>query len=96
MEFVIWRGGLSACFTGNYMLSHLVTFYYVCTSLLFVQYCSVIWDPHSSFLITQLANVEKFALRVCLKSWNFSYMYMELTYKAGIVPLRARRICAKL
>ena len=59
-----------------------------------LEYCNIIWDPHQKFLQDRLRSVEKFALRMCLKSWRLSYD--ELVAKAEITPLETRRIHNKL
>lgn len=47
----------------NWSCSELLLCLYKSIICPLVEYCSVIWDLHSSFLITWLDNVEKFALR---------------------------------
>ena len=38
-----------------------------------LEYCSAVWNPHSKGDIAELEKVQKFALRVCMKSWDASY-----------------------
>ena len=59
-----------------------------------LEYCSILWDPHQSYLNNQLQSVEKFALRVCLKLWGTSYE--NLIVSADIPPLEVRRNRNKL
>lgn len=59
-----------------------------------LEYCSVIWDPKVVFLKNRLMEVEKFALRMCLKHWN--YPYSDLILLANITSLEFRRLHSKL
>lgn len=59
-----------------------------------LEYCSVIWDPHVAFLRNRLMEVEKFALRMCLKHWGSPYS--DLILFSNIMPLETRRIRSKL
>ena len=38
-----------------------------------LEYASIVWNPCQKGDIAKLENVQKFALRVCLKSWDMSY-----------------------
>ena len=53
-----------------------------------LEYCSLIWDPHQLYLQDHLRSVEKFALRVYLKTWRASYN--ELVTGANLTPLEIR------
>ena len=41
-----------------------------------LEYAAPVWDPHQLGLIKCLENVQKFALKVCTKSWNIDYESM--------------------
>ena len=38
-----------------------------------IEYACSVWDPHLKKDIQMLENVQKFALRICSKSWNSDY-----------------------
>lgn len=38
-----------------------------------LEYCSSVWDPHHSSLVTALENVQKFAGRIITQSWKADY-----------------------
>ena len=54
-----------------------------------MEYASAVWDPHLDKNINALENVQKFALRICLKSWRESYSSM--LDKSGLPTLSQRR-----
>ena len=59
-----------------------------------LEYASPVWDPFRKGEIEELENVQKFALRMCLKSWDMDYS--ELLEKAHIPTLSSRRSRASL
>ena len=59
-----------------------------------LEYASPVWDPFHKGEIEELENVQKFALRMCLKSWDMDYS--ELLEKAHIPTLSSRRSRASL
>ena len=59
-----------------------------------LEYASAAWDPHLKKDIELIEDVQKFALKVCLKSWNSTYV--ELLEKSHLPTLEARRKDAKL
>ena len=52
-----------------------------------LEYASPVWDPFRKGEIEELENVQKFALRMCLKSWDMDYS--ELLEKSHIWYLRS-------
>ena len=56
---------------------------------LHTEYCSYIWNPHLKKNILLLESVQKFAAKVCLKSWNSPYV--ELLSELDIPTLEGRR-----
>ena len=59
-----------------------------------LEYASPVWDPFRLGEIEELENVQKFALRMCLKSWSMDYK--ELLETAQIPSLSSRRSNASL
>ena len=59
-----------------------------------LEYASQVWDPHLNRDVDSLENVQKFALRVCQKSW--SAPYHELLNSTNVHKLSTRRKNAKL
>ena len=60
-----------------------------------LEYASAAWDPFlKKDTIDLIKDVQKFALKVCLKSWNASYD--DLLEQSNLPSLRARRHDAKL
>ena len=59
-----------------------------------LEYASVSWDPHLKKDITLLEDVQKFALKVCTKSWDQDYN--TLLAKSCLPSLQTRRHQAKL
>ena len=59
-----------------------------------LEYCSIVWHPHTVCLQDCLQSLEKFALQICLKQWNVSYS--ELLSRAGIVSLQSHQIVAMI
>ena len=59
-----------------------------------MEYAAPVWDPHQLGLIKCLENVQKFALKVCMKSWNIDYESMltscNLTSLASSDPIKQR------
>ena len=54
-----------------------------------LDYTSIVWNPHLKGEVESLENVQKFALWVCLKSWDSEYN--ELLRVANLPPLHKRR-----
>ena len=54
-----------------------------------LEYCSAVWNLHLKGDIAELEKVQKFALRVCMKSWDTSYD--ELLAASKLPSLESRR-----
>ena len=54
-----------------------------------LEYCSAVWNPHHEGDIIKLEKVQKYALRVCMKSWDTSYE--DLLETSNIPSLESRR-----
>ena len=59
-----------------------------------LEYASQVWDPHLAKDTNSLENTQKFALKVCQKSWSASYN--ELLEATNVQRLSTRRKRAKL
>ena len=59
-----------------------------------LEYAAAVWDPFLKKDIDLLEDVQKFALRVCNKTWNLSYE--DLLSKSHLTTLRERRRQFKL
>ena len=59
-----------------------------------LEYSSVVWNPHLKGEIEVLEKVQKFALRVCTKSWDSHYK--DLLSRASLTSLQTRRVQASL
>ena len=59
-----------------------------------LEYAAPVWDPHQLGLIKCLENVQKFALKLCTKSWNSDYESMLTSCK--LTSLASRRHFLKL
>ena len=59
-----------------------------------LEYASAVWNPHLKGDIAEIERVQKFALRVCLKSWECDYD--TLLSSAGLLTLESRRNKASL
>ena len=59
-----------------------------------LEYCSPVWNPHSKRHIEELERVQKFALKVCTKSWDSSYETLLAT--TNLATLESRRERASL
>ena len=59
-----------------------------------LEYASPVWDPFHKGEIEETENVQKFALRMCLKSWDMDYSGLLET--AHIPTLSSRRSRASL
>ena len=59
-----------------------------------LEYASIVWNPGLKGNVDKLEDVQKFALRVCFKSWELSYS--ELLASARLPSLEQRRIQASL
>ena len=58
-----------------------------------LDYAASIWSPHMKKDITQLENVQKFALRMATRSWDSSYQdLLEVVY---LTTLEHRRLEAR-
>ena len=55
-----------------------------------LEYASIVWNPSLKSDIDKLEDVQKFALRVCFKSWDSSYD--DLLVKSRLLPLESRRL----
>ena len=60
-----------------------------------LEYASAAWDPFLKKDIDLIEDVQKLALKVCLKSWNASYSN-DLLKQSNLPSLRARRHDTKL
>ena len=54
-----------------------------------LEYATIAWNPHLKGEIEAIENVQKFSLRVCLKSWDSDYD--ELLRVSNLPPLHKRR-----
>ena len=54
-----------------------------------LDYPAPVWDPHQLGLIKCLENVQKFALKVCMKSWNIDCESMLTS--CNLISLASRR-----
>ena len=59
-----------------------------------LEYASPVWNPFHKGEIESIENVQKFALRMCLKSWTSNYE--ELLVNAHVPTLSSRRIQASM
>ena len=59
-----------------------------------LEYAAASWDPFLKKDIELIKDVQKFALRVCLKSWSATYE--ELLKQSNLPMLQTRRQHAKL
>ena len=59
-----------------------------------LEYGSIVWNPSLKGEIDQLEKVQKFALRVCLKSWDANYE--DLLSTSNLPSLQKRRMLASL
>ena len=53
-----------------------------------LEYSAIVWNPYLKQDIDTIENVQKFALRVCLKSWDCSY---ELLVEPSLPSMQQRR-----
>ena len=67
---------------------------YCCFIRPHLEYASVVWNPSLKGEIDQLERVQKFALRVCLKSWDTDYE--DLLSISNLPSLQKRRMLASL
>ena len=58
------------------------------------EYACAVWDPYLDKNISALENLQKFALRICLKSWQENYS--SLTERSGFPKLCQRRCQLRL
>ena len=61
-----------------------------------LEYASIVWNPHLKCIIKDMEKVQKFALKVCLKQWDYSISYLELLKRAELPTLGQRRALASL
>ena len=59
-----------------------------------LEYASPVWDPYHKTEIEALESVQKFALKMCLKSWSTNYQ--QLLLEASLPSLKTRRSAQKL
>ena len=59
-----------------------------------LEYACVIWDPHLAKDVKSIENTQKFALRVCNKSWGTCYE--ELLTTSSLTTMARRRSHLKL
>ena len=59
-----------------------------------LEYATAVWDPHLSKDILELESVQRFACRVCTKSWDVPYCDMVSTL--NLPPLSERRKLLKM
>ncbi len=59
-----------------------------------LEYAAPVWDPHLSKDISMMENVQKFALRMCLKNWDTGYQ--DLLDLTNFPSLKNRRLYLKL
>ena len=77
-------------------LSHL----YRCLLLPTLDYCSSVWDPHTTFLINKLESVQRLDARLVTKRWSASPSY--LLRSLNLCPLQEQRwkqkamVCARI
>ena len=48
-----------------------------------MEYAAPVWDPHLVKNITKVENVQKFALKMCLKNWDSNYQDLLDLYSAN-------------
>ena len=59
-----------------------------------LEYAATIWDPHLIKDINKLENVQKFAIKMCLKQWDLGYQ--DLLDLSQFPTLKNRRLYLKL
>ena len=59
-----------------------------------MEYAAPVWDPHLVKNITKVENVQKFALKMCLKNWDSNYQ--DLLDLAQMPTRQNRRLYLKL
>ena len=67
---------------------------YCCFIRPHLEYASAVWNPNLKGEIDQLERVQKFALRVCLKSWDTDYE--DLLSISNLPSLQKRRMLTSL
>ena len=58
-----------------------------------LEYASIVWNPNFKVEIEALENVQKFALRVCTKSWDSNYDELLATTKLPSLKDRRTQAC---
>ena len=79
-------------FSSSYTLVQL--YIYIYTSLVrpHIEYAAPVWDPHQLQNINKIENVQKFALRMCGKQWDYrlcqslEYVSTDLFTKSSSPP----------
>ena len=59
-----------------------------------LEYSSIVWSPYLKGEVEALEKVQKFALRVCTKSWDSDYQ--DLLQRTSLTTLQTRRVQASL
>ena len=59
-----------------------------------LEYASPVWDPYHKTEIEAMESVQRFALKMCLKSWNTDYNHLLL--EARLPSLKARHAALNL
>ena len=59
-----------------------------------IEYASPVWDPYHKTEIEAIESVQKFALKMCLKSWSSNYE--QLLLEARLPTLKVRRSALSL
>jgi hypothetical protein len=59
-----------------------------------IEYASPVWDPYHKTEIEAIESVQKFALRMCLKSWSTDYE--QLLLESTLPSLKVRRSALSL
>ncbi len=49
-----------------------------------LEYASIVWNPHLKCNIEDLEKVQKFAIKVCLKQWDYSISYLDILKQAEL------------
>ena len=77
-----------------------LSYLYRCLVVPTLDYCSSVWDPHTTFLINKLESVQRLAVRLITKRWSASPSY--LLRSLNLCPLQERRwkqkamVCARI
>ena len=97
-KYVLKQGGLLVCCSDNSTTVHADTSTIRTLYLTFIrphlEYANQVWDPYLVKDCKLLEDVQKFACKVCLKSWNTTYD--EILDTLNIPKLEQRRKVLKL